>query len=86
MKIKKKDEMYISKKCYAKKHVDLLLLLCVIILQIVVKNIFRRYCSQAFNTEEILKCHIKGCFKINGKERVIMPQNANMLISKIMRE
>ena len=26
-----------------------------------------RFCLQAFSTEEILKCHIKDCFKINGK-------------------
>ena len=27
-----------------------------------------------FVLEEILKCHIKGCFKINGKQRIIMPK------------
>ena len=32
------------------------------------------YCMQAFSTEEILKCHTKNCFKINGKERIIMPK------------
>ena len=30
-----------------------------------------RYCLQAFITEEILKRHIKGCFKISGKQRVL---------------
>ena len=30
------------------------------------------YCLQAFSTEEILKSHIKECFKINGKQRMIM--------------
>ena len=26
---------------------------------------FCRYCLQAFSPEEILKCHINNCFKIN---------------------
>ena len=26
---------------------------------------------QAFSTEEIWKCHITDCFKINGKQRII---------------
>ena len=47
---------------------------------------FCRYCLQAFSTEEILKHHIKDSFKINGKQRIIMPKKANMLNSKIMRE
>ena len=33
---------------------------------------FCRYCLQAFSTEEIFKCHLKVCFKINGKRRVII--------------
>ena len=32
---------------------------------------FYRYCVKAFSTEEILKGHIKDCFKINGKQRII---------------
>ena len=35
---------------------------------------FCRYYLQAFCTEEILKCHIKDSFKINGKQRIIMPK------------
>ena len=31
------------------------------------------YCLHAFITEEILKHHIKGCFKINGKQTIKMP-------------
>ena len=27
---------------------------------------------QAFSTEEILKRHIKDCFKISGKQRIVM--------------
>ena len=32
------------------------------------------YCLQAFSTEEILKLHIKDCFKINGKQRIKIPK------------
>ena len=35
---------------------------------------FSCYCWQAFSTEEILKCQIKDWFKINGKQRIIMPK------------
>ena len=38
------------------------------------KIFFCHYCLQAFSTEEILKHHIKDCFKINGKQRIIMPK------------
>ena len=37
------------------------------------KKHFCCYCLQAFSTEEILKCQVKDCFKINGKRR-IMPK------------
>ena len=33
---------------------------------------FYRCCLKAFSTEEISKCHIKDCFKINGKQRIKM--------------
>ena len=39
------------------------------------KKTFCRYCLQAFSIEEILKRPIKKCFKINGKQRIIMPKN-----------
>ena len=32
------------------------------------------YCLHAFIVEEILKCHIKNCFKINGKQTIKMPK------------
>ena len=35
---------------------------------------FSRYYLQAFSTGEILKCHIKDCFKVNGKRRIIIPK------------
>ena len=34
---------------------------------------------------KILKC-INSCFKINGKQRIIMPKMVNYLNTKIMRE
>ena len=33
---------------------------------------FCRYFLLAFSTEEISKRHIKDCFQINGKQRIIM--------------
>ena len=47
---------------------------------------FYRYCLQAFSTEEILKRHIRDCFKINGKHMMKMPIKVNMLNSKILKE
>ena len=35
---------------------------------------FCRYCLHAFITGEILKRHIKDCFKINGKQMIKMPK------------
>ena len=35
---------------------------------------FCRYCLQAFSSEKILKGHFKDCFKINSKQRIIMPK------------
>ena len=43
------------------------------------------YCLHAFITEEILKRHIKDCFKIDGKQRIIMLKKVNMLNSKIFK-
>ena len=51
-----------------------LLLSCIIILYIVEKNIICRYFLQTFSIEEILKFHIKDCFKINIKQRITMPK------------
>ena len=30
------------------------------------------YCLQAFSTEEVLKDHVKYCFKINSKQKIKM--------------
>ena len=37
-------------------------------------NLFWCYCLHAFITEEILKGHIKGWFKIDDKQTVMMPK------------
>ena len=42
-----------------------------IIHYLIEKKKFCRYWLQAFSTEEILKRHIKDCFKINGKQRIM---------------
>ena len=34
---------------------------------------------QIFSAEKILKCHVKGCFKINGKQMIKMQKTVNML-------
>ena len=85
---KEKHPIYISKKCCDEKYVDLLLIVEVGKRHYVLikdfntfmchhtlfhgKNHFCCYCLQAFSTEEIIKCHIKDCFKINGKQRIII--------------
>ena len=38
------------------------------------RKLFCLYCLHAFITEEILKHHIKDCFKINGKQTIKMPK------------
>ena len=47
---------------------------------------FCRYCFHAFITEEILKRHIKDCFKINGKKQLRFLRKANTLNSKVLKE
>ena len=34
------------------------------------RRYFCPYCLQAFGTADVLKCHIKVCFKIIGKQRM----------------
>ena len=38
-----------------------------------------RYYFQTFSTEKILKCLIKDCFKVNGKQRIIMPKKGEYI-------
>ena len=50
------------------------------------RKYFCRYFLQVFTTEEILKCHIKDCFQINGKQRTIMPKKSEDVKFKNMKE
>ena len=34
---------------------------------------FCRYSLQAFSPKKVLKCHMNDCFKINGKQKIKMP-------------
>ena len=89
---KGKDPVYVSKKCCEDNHVDLLLIgkgekkhyvLIKYFNTFMYDHIlhrgrkhFCRYCLHASVTEEILKRHIKDCFKINGKQRIIIPKKS----------
>ena len=39
------------------------------------RKYFCRYCLHAFITEEVLKRHIKNCFKINDEQTIKKPKN-----------
>ena len=52
----------------------ILLRSCMIIHYIFEEKLFCCFYLQAFSTEEILKHHIKDCFKISGKQRIMMPK------------
>ena len=77
---KEKHPIYVSKKRCEKKAKDpmflskILIPSCMIIFYIVEKKHFCHYSLQGFSTAEILKRHIKDCFKINSKQRIIMPK------------
>ena len=47
---------------------------------------FCRYCLQAFITEEMLKRHIKDCFKLMVNKRLRCLKKVNTLNSKILKE
>ena len=92
---KVKYPIYVSKKCCEDKHVDLLLIgegekkHYVLIKDFNTfmydhtlhcgRKHFCRYCLQAFRTAEKLKCHIKDCFKINGKQTINMPKKGEYI-------
>ena len=40
---------------------------------------FCRYCLHAFTTKEMLKCHVKDCFKINGKQTIKIPKKCEFV-------
>ena len=46
-----------------------------------VRKHFLQYCLPTFRTAEILKYHIKDCFRTNGKQRIKMPKKVNKLDS-----
>ena len=85
---KEKHPVGVSKKCCEEKHVDLLLIEKEGKRHnILIKDFntfmydhtlhrgrkhFFRYCLRAFSTQEILKSHIKDCFKINDKQKIAM--------------
>ena len=83
---KEKYAIYVSKKCCEEKHVGLLLIGAGQRQHyFLIKDFnrfmydhslhrFSRFCLYAFITEEILKCHIKDCFKMNGKKTIKMPK------------
>ena len=49
-----------------------------------VRQHFFHYCLHAFITEEILKHHIKDCFKVNGKPTIHMPKKGECIKFKIL--
>ena len=98
MKIRKTSNPCITKKCFEDKHVDLLLtgeegkrhclltkdfntFMYDLTLHRIRKH-FCCYCLPAFSTEEILKRCIKDCFKIYGKQRIIMPKKGEYVKCK----
>ena len=100
---KVKYQIHVSKKFCEDKHADLLLISegekkhYVLIKDFNTfmydhtlhhgRKHFCCYCLQAFRTAEKLKCHIKDCFKINGKQTIKMPKKGeNILNSKSMKE
>ena len=54
----------------------ILILSCMNILYIVELKYFCRCCEHVFSTKEILKLHINDCFKIDVKQRIIMPKES----------
>ena len=94
----KKYPIYVSKQFCEEKHIDLLLIEEGQKKHFVAIKVFNRfmydhslhrgrkhfccYCLHAFITGEILKRHIKDCFKINGKQKVKMPKKGEYVIFK----
>ena len=46
---------------------------------------FCRYCLHASIPEEILKCHIKDCCKVNGKQTIKIPKNGEYIKFKNLK-
>ena len=95
---KEKHPIYVSKGCCKEKHLDLLLIgeegmrHYVIIKDFNTlmyyhnlhcgKKHFCCYCLKVFSIEEILKRHIKDCFKTNGKQNIIIPKQGEFIKCK----
>ena len=75
------------KKCCEENHVDLLFIgeegkkpyVLIKNFNTFLYEHFCYYCLQPFSTEEILKLHIKDCFKTNGKKRITMPEKGEYI-------
>ena len=76
--------MKIKGKCYEEKHVDILLIgeegkshyvfmkdFDLFMYDHTLYSERKKNCCLVFNTKEILKSHIRDCFKINGKTHFI---------------
>ena len=50
------------------------------------RKYFCCYYLYASIIEEILRRHIKDCFKINGKQTIKMPKKGELLNSNILKE
>ena len=64
----------------------ILIPLCMIMVSIVKESIFAVIVYNHLVQKEILKIHIKDCFRFHGKRKVICLKNASILNLKIMRE
>ena len=96
---KVKYPIYVSKKCCEDKHVDLLLtgegetkhhvLIKDFNTSMYDHTLHRErrhfcdYCFQAFRAVEKLKCHIKDCFQIYGKQSIKIPKKGDYIKFKI---
>ena len=49
---------------------------CIIIHRIVQENVFILIAHKLSLQKKILKCHIRDCFKINGKQTIKMPKKS----------
>ena len=88
---KEKHPIYLSKKCFEEKYADSLLIGEEEKRHYILIKDFNTFmydhtlyrgvkqfclcCLRTFSTAEIIKSHINDCFKINGKQRLIMPTN-----------
>ena len=75
MKIKKISNLCLKKCCEEKKHYVLFKDFNTFMYDYAIHCGRKHFCCyylQAFSTEEMLKRHMTDCFKINGKQRIMM--------------